>query len=129
VLLRCCKNAESNFICAIYQCAREEEGVDDLVFFEETSGCVDEQALEEVILDVHQTLIQLLRLVRDIDWAADWTGLSWNKVVNLKMLLSWNMYSKTKVKNYKEPELKETDLNTILLIIIEASKVIHVYFG
>ena len=45
------------------------------------------------------------------------------------MLLSWNMYSKTKVKNQKEPELKETDLNTILLIIIEASKVINVYFG
>jgi hypothetical protein len=30
------------------------------------------------------------------------------------MLLSWNMYSKTKVKNYKEPELKETDFNIIL---------------
>jgi hypothetical protein len=60
VLLRCCKNAESNFICAIYQCAREEEGINNLVFLEETSGCVDEQALKEVILDVHQTLVQLL---------------------------------------------------------------------
>ena len=36
------------------------------------------------------------------------------------------MYSKTKVKNYKEPELKETYLNNILLIIIEASKVYFV---
>ncbi len=50
-----------------YQCACKQERVDYFVLFEETSGRVDKQALEEVILDVHQTFVQLLRLVGNVD--------------------------------------------------------------
>ena len=67
------------------QSAREEKRVDDLVLFEETSGCVDEQALEEVVLDVHKTLVQLLGLVRDVDGPEDWTFWKNNKILRLEM--------------------------------------------
>ena len=47
--------------------ARQQEGVDDFVLFEKTSGRVDEQTLQEVILDVDEALVQLLGLVGNVD--------------------------------------------------------------
>ena len=47
--------------------ARQQEGVDDFVFLEKTSGRVDEQTLQEVVLDVDEALVQLLGLVGNVD--------------------------------------------------------------
>ena len=47
--------------------ARQQEGVDDFVLFEKTSGRVDEQTLQEVVLDVDEAFVQLLGLVGNVD--------------------------------------------------------------
>ena len=62
----CCKNAKIRHHSS-YEGASEQEGIDDFVLFEKTSWRVDEQALQEVVLDVDQTLVQLLWLVGDVD--------------------------------------------------------------
>ena len=77
-----------------HQCARKKEGIDNFVLFKKRSGCVDEQALEEVILDVHQTLIQLLRLVSNVNRSRNsktfWNPCACNLWGVARKKLSWS---------------------------------------